>query len=370
MPDVDFRALFQAAPGCYLILAPDLTIVAVSDAYLRATMTVRETILGRPLFEVFPDNPEDPTADGVRNLRASLDRVMADKQRDLMAIQKYDIRRPESEGGGFEERYWSPTNSPVLDEAGALRYIIHSVEDVTSLCRANRDLRAAKEESSRKERIAVFGEMIGSMAHELLNPLGVVASSVYLIQQHAGDESRVTKHVNRVAEHVQIANRVVKAMADMVKDHLPDSESVSLAAALAVAVDAVDLEPGVEIAVRGVAELPPVDGGLIQLRQVLTSLLENAVTISAPNGRVKVIGRVDGDAVELAVEDSGPRIDEKERAGLFNRLVANRAGRVTLGPAVVKRIVEQHGGTIRHEDGAAAGSRFVLRLPVRHAQGA
>src|ERR1043165_6332150 len=116
----DFARLFQFVPGCYLVLAPDLTIVAVSDAYLRATMTNRDEILGRGLFDVFPDNPNDPEATGVANLRASLDRVRAGLQPDTMAIQKYDIRRPESEGGGFEEHYWSPVNSPVPGDDGKL----------------------------------------------------------------------------------------------------------------------------------------------------------------------------------------------------------------------------------------------------------
>src|SRR6202008_2909921 len=125
-----FRALFESAPGLYLVLTPDLRIVAVSDAYLRATMTKRDQILGRGLFEVFPDNPDDPDATGVSNLRASLDRVIRSKVQDAMAVQKYDIQRPSAEGGGFEERYWSPMNSPVFGDGGKLTYIIHRVEDV------------------------------------------------------------------------------------------------------------------------------------------------------------------------------------------------------------------------------------------------
>src|SRR5919204_6135313 len=127
----DFRSLFESAPGSYLVLTPDLRIVGVSGAYLRATMTRREEILGRGLFDVFPDNPDDPAASGVRNLADSLDRVLKNRRSDAMAVQKYDIRRPESEGGGFEERFWSPVNSPVLEPDGELAYIIHRVEDVT-----------------------------------------------------------------------------------------------------------------------------------------------------------------------------------------------------------------------------------------------
>src|SRR5437867_12958647 len=100
----DFQALFESAPGLYLVLTPALTIVAVSDAYLKATMTKREEILGRALFEVFPDNPDHPAATGLRNLRASLDRVLTHRAADTMAVHKYDSRRPASEGGGFEER--------------------------------------------------------------------------------------------------------------------------------------------------------------------------------------------------------------------------------------------------------------------------
>ncbi len=134
----DFHILFQSVPGLYLVLTPDFTIVAVSDAYLRATMTKRDDILGRGIFDVFPDNPDDPAATGVVNLRSSLLRALRDKVSDTMPVQKYDIRKPESEGGQFEERHWSPVNLPVLSPHGEVLYIIHRVEDVTDFLRLRR----------------------------------------------------------------------------------------------------------------------------------------------------------------------------------------------------------------------------------------
>ena len=129
---VHFRALFESAPGLYLVLEPEeFRIVAVSDAYLRATITEREEIMGKTLFEVFPDDPAEPWADGVRNLRTSLERARASARADVMAVQRYPIPRPESQGGGFEERWWSPINSPVLGLDNKIAYIIHRVEDVT-----------------------------------------------------------------------------------------------------------------------------------------------------------------------------------------------------------------------------------------------
>ena len=136
---LDFRAVFESTPGLYLILAPDLTIVAVNDAYAKATMTVRAQIVGRGIFDVFPDNPDEPGATGVSNLGASLQRVLQYCRADAMPVQKYDVRRPASEGGGFEEHYWSPLNVPVLNAAGQVAWIIHRVEDVTALVRAERN---------------------------------------------------------------------------------------------------------------------------------------------------------------------------------------------------------------------------------------
>lgn len=132
--DIDFRLLFESAPGHFLILKPDaprFTILGASDAYLAVTMTDREKITGRALFDVFPDNPDDKTADGTSNLRKSLETVIKTKEPHTMAIQKYDIQRPISEGGGFEERYWSPHNTPVLNKENQIEYIIHKAEDVT-----------------------------------------------------------------------------------------------------------------------------------------------------------------------------------------------------------------------------------------------
>jgi PAS domain S-box-containing protein len=135
----DFRALFEAAPGHFLVLATDLTIIAVSDAYLEVTATRRADILGRGLFEIFPDNPGDPGADGVRNLRASLERVLLHRRPDRMARQRYDIAHPDG-GGGFVERWWDPLNTPVLGPGGEVICIIHRVEDVTARRQAEQDL--------------------------------------------------------------------------------------------------------------------------------------------------------------------------------------------------------------------------------------
>ena len=101
----DYRVLFEALPSPFLILTPALEVAAVNDAYLRATQRTRAELLGRYVFDAFPDNPADPQANGVRNLRASLQRVLDSRAADTMAVQKYDIPVGGLEGGHFEERY-------------------------------------------------------------------------------------------------------------------------------------------------------------------------------------------------------------------------------------------------------------------------
>jgi PAS domain S-box-containing protein len=134
--ELDFRALFDAVPGLYLVLLPDdptYTIVLANDAYAKATMVDKEEIVGRGLFDVFPDNPAETDASGERNLLASLRQVLATKAQHAMPVQRYDIRRPEFQGSGFEERHWSPVNAPLLGDDGEVRFIIHRVEDLTGL---------------------------------------------------------------------------------------------------------------------------------------------------------------------------------------------------------------------------------------------
>ena len=136
----DYGALFDAAPTPMLVVSPGLRITAVNRAYLRLVSRSRADLVGRHVFDAFPDNPDDPAADGVARLRASFERVLATALPDSMATQRYDIpveSNHDGDGSGdgaglrFQVRHWKPLNTPVLGAAGEVTHIIHTIEEVS-----------------------------------------------------------------------------------------------------------------------------------------------------------------------------------------------------------------------------------------------
>ncbi len=410
-PAPDFRRLFDSTLSPLLILTPDFTIVEVNRAYLTATRT-RRSIVGRPIFDVFPDNPEDPSADGVTNLRRSLETVVSTGRTDTMALQRYDI--PTGDEGGFAERYWSPVNTPVLDADDRVTHIIHRVEDVTEFVRLRRAgherERAAAEAQMRAEGMEidlfvrareirevneqlrrVNGELdaagrqlreeqrakdrfIATLSHELRNPLAAATAATELLA------------LDLPGGHpaLSVLERQLGILARMSNDLLDGTRA--LTGRLELVPERMDLRSAVESAcadMRGLfghegralgIRLPDgpvlVDGDRLRLAQVLTNLLSNALKYTLPGGRTDVcLSSVDGQA-QLTVRDDGIGFDPgqaEELFGVFTR--AAPAGPHTpeglgLGLAVARTIVELHDGRISaHSDGPGKGASFSVLLP-------
>jgi PAS domain-containing protein len=130
-----FREDFAESPQAYMLLdpGPGLHIIEANAAYAAATMIDPAAVVGQQLFNVFPDNPDDPLADGMSQLLRSLQIAAETGLRHRMKVQRYDMRDSE---GVFVERYWRPRNIPLVDEHGQLRYLVNHVEDVTAAAQA------------------------------------------------------------------------------------------------------------------------------------------------------------------------------------------------------------------------------------------
>lgn len=415
-PTPDFRALFESAPGLYLVLDRDLRIVAVSDAYARATMTRREDILGRGIFDVFPDNPDDPMADGVRNLKVSLHRVLQNRSGDAMAVQKYDIRKPEAEGGGFEVRYWSPFNSPVLGPDGELAYIIHRVEDVTEfiqlqqegieqsklaealreravrmeaevynrsreVAEANTKLKLANEELARlyqktRELDELKTQLYANVSHELRTPLALILGPLgkRLADRTLGEEARrdlemVERNARLLYRHVSDLLDVAKLEAGRMQMHYAQVDLAHLVRLTASHFETVAADRGIRYDIETPDTLPAqVDGEKCQ--RILLNLLSNAFKFTPDGGAITVTLESEGERAVLQVRDNGPGVPPAMRESVFERFrqveggVSRRFGGTGLGLAIVKEFVELHNGTVALSEAPGGGALFNVSLPL------
>lgn len=421
-PAPDFRALFESAPGLYLVLTPDFRIVAVSDAYAHATKTERPAILGRDIFDVFPDNPDDPGATGVRNLRASLERVRRERVSDAMAVQKYDIRRPESEGGGFEERYWSPVNSPVLDAGGALRYIIHRVEDVTEFIRlkqrgaaqdsltrelrnqairmeaevfaraselqesnlkletANRELERLYEKTRELDRLKTH--FFSTVSHELRTPLTLILAPAERLLARGGlaaddwrDIDTMRANARRLLRQVNDLLDVARIEAGRMQMHYTYGDLGLLLRAMASQFESLAAERRIRFLVDA-PRFVSAQFDIEKMERVVLNLLGNAFKFTPDGGVVRCELTGKGESARLVVADSGPGVPPEQREMIFEAFrqgdegLARRYGGSGLGLAIVKEFVTLHRGRITVGTAAEGGAQFEITMPLRAPVGA
>jgi PAS domain S-box-containing protein len=133
VPTVNFRLLFDLSPNPYMLLDRDLRYVAANPAYVRATGTSLENLIGRYIFEVFPNDPEDSANESAVQLRESLRRVIATGEADTIALIPYRVPRIVDGRTVIEDRYWSATHTPVLDDQGKVTFVLQHTVDVTEL---------------------------------------------------------------------------------------------------------------------------------------------------------------------------------------------------------------------------------------------
>ena len=220
-------------------------------------------------------------------------------------------------------------------------------------------------QQARSERLSTFGQLVGSIGHELRNPLGVIETSLFILKgRPLATDERATKHLARIGEQVTLANRIVTDLLDMIRDRPLKREPLRLDEVWKDALTSVHAPEGVSIRAEGLEGLPPLQGDPGQMRQVFVNLLENAAQAVGEKGEVVLSASALPDKVELVLEDTGPGVSDTIRRRIFEPLMTTKARGIGLGLPLVKRILERHGGSIAYAPREGRGARFVLRLPT------
>jgi signal transduction histidine kinase len=397
---VDFRMLFEHVPGLYLVLDRELTIVAVSNAYLAATMTDRDQILGRGIFEVFPDNPDDSGATGENNLRRSLARGAGAPRR------RHDggpeVRHPQAHGP------WPRLRGPLLEpgqHAGARRPRRSRVhQDVTEFvelrartARESKDrelaadrmdklgaeiLRRSAELRDRNEELRAADEaktdFLSRMSHELRTPLTAIGgfSELLALDQLEDEQRQWVSTIHRASEHLlQIVDDVLDITRIEAGGLSMSLEPVSVSDVVHGAIELADPLAGRHEVLIVYADPAPSDVYVLadnqRLKQVLINLIVNGVKYNYPGGLVRVGVSTGGDGVRIEVTDSGPGIDEEsltrmftpfERLGADSRGIEGSGLGLALSRSLIANMVREIPVVILSADATEA-----TRVPLRDA---
>lgn len=417
---IDFQKIFEFTPSLYLILSPELNILYANKSYEEATMKKKEEMIGCNLFDVFPDNPDDKNANGVSTLSNSLHLALKNKKKHTMAVQKYDIQRPD---GIFEVRYWSPMNIPVLNSKNEIECIIHRVEDVTEFVSIkneresnenetlglqkkvnemeveiikrsreiqelnfelekkvnertetllNREATLAKQNKKLKNQNKELEQFTYIASHDLQEPLQSLISFTELLEKEftekLGDNGQF--YIDFISKSSKRMQLLVKGLLDY--SRIGKEKKVTINCNQIINEVLSDMmitikESNAEIIV---SDLPILKGYATELRQVFQNLISNALKFRKKDVAPKIIFLVKKQKNEwlFSVQDNAIGIDESSKHKLFvifkrlhNREEYEGTG---IGLAHCKKIVELHGGTIWADSKLGEGSTFNFTIPI------
>ena len=284
------------------------------------------------------------------------------------------------------QRVLSSSAAPVLDAQGRIVAAVAAFSDISDrkldeqlrqvLLERERDARAEAEVANRSK-----DEFLAMLGHELRNPLAPILTALQLMRLR-GDDSlqrerlvieRQVNHVVRLVDDLLDVSRITRGKIELKRERVEMAEVVAKAIEMASPlIEQRQHRLDVSVPRSGLA----VHGDQVRLAQVVSNLLNNAAKYTEPKGQISVQARLDDGAVVLRVADNGIGLGADMLPGVFGLFVQERQaidraqGGLGLGLAIVRSLVEIHGGTVEaHSEGRGRGSEFVVRLPSAGAEG-
>jgi len=237
----------------------------------------------------------------------------------------------------------------------------------TKVQERTQQLLRAQEELVRKEKLAVLGQVAGSVGHELRNPLGVMSNAVYFLQTVLTDADDTTKeYLNIIKSEIAGSERIVSDLLDSVRTQPPQPEIVSVAELIEQTLRKCRVPSSVTVKLDIPETLSPLRVDAQQIHQVLRNLISNGVEAMPEGGTLEiraVENKPDG-TITVSVRDSGTGIAPDVLPKLFQPLFTTKARGIGLGLVVVKNLTEANGGTVKVESEAGKGTQFAITLPA------
>lgn len=254
------------------------------------------------------------------------------------------------------------------DDLDVLRTLASEAAVALGTAAAIEQLEAARARLARAEQLAAIGELSAAVAHGIRNPLAGIRLAAQLGREHVPPEDPVRESLDDVLSEVDRLEAQVRGILDFARPFEPSLEALPVAELLRDAAGTATARlrlAGVSVAVEVPPGLPDVRGDRAHLGQVLQELLGNAADATPAGGRVTLAAAADGPGrVRLSVADTGPGIPPEVRDRVFQLFMTTKSTGTGVGLAVVRKIVERHGGRVRLEHPPEGGARFVLDLPA------
>jgi signal transduction histidine kinase len=231
------------------------------------------------------------------------------------------------------------------------------------------ELRRVQDELLRKERLSTLGQLTATVAHELRNPLSSIRNTVFAINAAVSEKGlNLERPLARMERGIGRCDRIITDLLDYTRIREMKRAPVTIEPWLAEVLDDQKLPEGIALQRRFEAPGARVSGDIERLRRVVINLVDNAVQAMAePAGherRVTVATRLADGFLELAVEDTGVGIPADVLPKVFEPLFSTKSFGTGLGLAMVKQIVEEHGGTIAIASEVGKGTCVTITLPI------
>jgi PAS domain S-box-containing protein len=230
----------------------------------------------------------------------------------------------------------------------------------------------AQEQLVRQERLAVLGQLSGGIAHELRNPLGAISNSAYFLNLALKEPDPKVKNALDILEReVRTCAGIISSLLDFARGRPPARREVDLKHIVHGAISRTPIPENIKVVTRLAEELPTIQADAEQLEQVFGNLILNALqAMTLPGkkpggGQLLIQAKVRGPGwVSISFTDTGVGIAQENLEKIFEPLFTTRSRGIGLGLALVKMLVEGHGGSIQVESVVGQGSAFTVKLPL------